>query len=146
MKKLNKILLITLITLSYINVNAQGVSPDNEAITLQTKKVFEHHMEAFSNGDVEETLKDYTDDSVIISKGINSRGYIKGLAEIRANFNSVYTTFFPPATTNMQVLTVTIIGEMAYVTWTSSTTDFTTDTFVVKNGKITSQTFTANYK
>lgn len=95
---------------------------------------------------MDETLKDYAEDAVIIVEGVNEKGYVKGLKEIRKQFEIVYKDYFPPATTNLKVKTVTIVGEVAYLTWETSRTDFTTDTYIVRDGKIVAQTFAAKFK
>ncbi|MBL3547994.1 ketosteroid isomerase-like protein [Chryseobacterium rhizosphaerae] len=125
------------------NVKAQSKQEVSSAVT---RKVFEHHMMAFSKGDVDETLKDYAEDAVIIVEGVNEKGYVKGLKEIKKQFETVYKDYFPPATTNLKVKTVTIVGEVAYLTWETSKTDFTTDTYIIRNGKIVAQTFAAKFK
>lgn len=152
MNKLKKIPLLSslfFLVLIGCNNNDNNSSQNSDEIALlsqETRKVVEHHLEAFIQGDVDKTLEDYTDDSVLISEGINEQGYVKGLAQIRANFENVYANYFPPTTTNFTLETMTVSGETAHITWTSATTDYTTDTFVVRNGKIVAQTFAAKYK
>ncbi|WP_312296535.1 nuclear transport factor 2 family protein [Chryseobacterium sp.] len=133
-----------LVLLGGSNIKAQSKSHVDSAIT---RKVFEHHMMAFRKGDVDETLKDYAEDAVIIVEGVNAKGYVKGLKEIREQFERTYKDYFPPAVVaTLKVKTVTIVGEVAYLTWETSKTDFTTDTYIVRDGKIVAQTFAAKLK
>ena len=104
--------------------------------TEQTSQVFEHHGAALRSGDVDEVMKDYTDDSVLIT---NISGLTSGLAAIGAIFAA------PSPLSNIEVTTVHIDGEVAYVTWKADGVPFGTDTFVVRDGKILVQTVAIHF-
>jgi hypothetical protein len=50
-----------------------------------TSDVLNHHLSAFGEGNVEEILKDYTEDSIIL----HPDGVVKGLQQIEAFFTEV---------------------------------------------------------
>src|SRR5215470_11130451 len=107
-----------------------------------TKDVLEHHTKALRQGDVNAVLADYASDAVLFTKD----GAFKGLDAIRPVFASIVSEFSKPGmkTNRAQQL---IDGDYAYILWTAETTDnvyeMATDTFVVREGKIVAQSFTA---
>jgi uncharacterized protein (TIGR02246 family) len=110
---------------------------------MDTKAVLDHHLAAFSAGSVDEVLKDYTDDSVLITPD----AVIKGREAIRAAFSTMFSGLFKPGTYDFTMDAVHVEGDVAYIAWRAScaTADVAlgTDTFVVRNSKIIAQTFTA---
>ena len=110
---------------------------------MDTKAVFEHHTAALGSGDLEELLKDYTDASVLLTA---PRTY-KGRGELREFFEAAATGLFKPGTYTFTPDVVRIEGEVAFFTWHASCVGaeivLGTDTFIVRDGKITAQTFAA---
>ena len=105
-----------------------------------TREVVDHHNYYLQHGDLEETLKDYDENSVIINMG----GVVKGMAEIRAFFEDDINNCFPPETT-YETLQYYVHDNLGYVVWTAESPYYSvpygTDTFLVKDGKILRQTF-----
>ncbi len=105
-----------------------------------TKEVLEHHNKYLQGGNLEETLKDYLPDSVIINMG----GPVVGIDAIRAFFSDSIAHCLPPQTT-YETLQCYVHGEMAYITWKAESPFYSvpygTDTFFIQNGKIVRQTF-----
>ena len=105
-----------------------------------TEAVLDHHLDAFTGQDLEETLADYTDDSVVIT----NMGVFEGLDEIEELFAGLYEEFDAPDST-VELDRKTIEGEYAYIVWHGETPEndyeFCTDTFVVRDGVIHRQTF-----
>ena len=105
-----------------------------------TSDVLSHHLGAFSQGSVEETLKDYTDESVVL----HPDGVVKGLPEIKAFFGEIFKIFIPGEYA-FEMLRQEIHGDVAYIIWKADTPKLNvplgTDTFVIRNGKISVQTF-----
>jgi hypothetical protein len=106
---------------------------------MSTEAVLRNHLRAAKVG-VDAVMQDYTDESVLITHDATYRG----LAEIRhfftALFNELPAGFFDAMKMNRQE----IIGEVAYILWERKPIiSRATDTFVVRNGKILFQTFTA---
>jgi ketosteroid isomerase-like protein len=107
-----------------------------------TKDVLDHHLKAFDQGDLNAVVSDYTPGAVLFTKD----GVLKGVDAIRPLFEGLIAEFAKPgATFNMKQLLVE--GDYAYILWTAETADnvyeLATDTFVVREGKIAAQSFTA---
>lgn len=105
-----------------------------------TLEVLEHHNLYLQAGNLEETLADYNEDSVII----NMSGPKVGIEEIRAFFADSIKNCLPPETT-YETIQQYVHGEMAYITWKAESPYYSvpygTDSFIIKNGKIVQQTF-----
>src|SRR5215831_19622787 len=110
-----------------------------------TKDVLDYHTKALGGGDLNAVLADYSLDAVLFTKD----GAFKGLDAIRPVFAAIVSEFRKPG---LKVNTIQhlIDGDYAYLLWTAETADnvyeMGTDTFVVRNGKIVAQSFTANVK
>ena len=107
-----------------------------------TEKVLDHHLKAFGDGDIVEILADYTEDSVLLT----ANGPIKGQAALRPVFEAFFAEFAKPGA-SFEMKQRIIEGEVAYIVWAAETADnvyeLATDTFLVKDGKIAVQSFTA---
>lgn len=102
-----------------------------------TEAVLQNHLQAFVEG-VDAVLKDFTDDSVVITQDATYRG----LAQIRQFFttlrNGLPSGFFEA----LKMIRQEIVGEVAYILWEAKPwISIATDTFVVRDGKIRFQTF-----
>lgn len=108
--------------------------------TTGSADVLEHHLTAFGEQDISEFLADYTEDSVILSNVGTSRG----LDEIRALAEQLFAEFAQDGV-EMTIDTQEADGEIGYAVWHAETPDnvyeFGTDTLVVRDGIIESQTF-----
>jgi ketosteroid isomerase-like protein len=107
-----------------------------------TKDVLDTHLKAFGRGDLNGVLSDYAPGAVFFTKN----GAVKGVDAIRPLFETLIAEFGKPgATFNMKKQLVE--GDYAYILWTAETADnvyeMATDTFVVREGKIVAQSFTA---
>ena len=73
-------------------------------------------------------------------------GPLKGPESIRPFFQTLVSEFAKPGA-SFTMLQRYIDGDHAYIIWTAETADnsyeFATDTFVVRDGKIVAQSFTA---
>ena len=111
-------------------------------MTTSTQDVLNHHLQSFGGGDLNEILADYTDESVIIT----ADGALRGLAPIRPFFEAMFAEFAKPGASFAMGATV-VDGDTAFITWSAETADnvyeLGTDTFVVRDGKIATQTFAA---
>ena len=110
---------------------------------MSAEAVLNHHLESFGAGDVDETMKDYTDESVLIAPD----GTLTGLDDIRAAFAGFYSGLFKPGTYEFTMDRMEVVGDVAYIVWHSVNegveVTLGTDTFVVRDGKIAIQTFAA---
>ena len=105
-----------------------------------TEAVLRNHLRASTVG-VDAIMEDYTDQSVMITHDATYRG----LAEIRFFFARLFEEL--PAgffATTLRIRREEIVGEVAYILWEGKPiVSQATDTFVVRDGKILFQTFTA---
>ena len=101
---------------------------------MTTNDVLMHHLTAFGSNDLEEILKDYTEQSEILT----ANGPLKGLEAIRGFFVDFFTAIPTGSAFEMKKLTVT--GPVAYIFWTSESETFEflmgTDTFFLQDEKI----------
>ena len=110
-----------------------------------TKNVLNRHMKNFDAGDLQAVLSDYAPDAVFFTPD----GTLRGPDAIRPVFQKLIAEFGKPgAVFNMKQQFVE--GDFAYILWTAETADnvyeLATDTFVVRDGKIVAQSFTARVK
>jgi ketosteroid isomerase-like protein len=98
-------------------------------------------MEVFGKQDLDGTMEDYTDGSVVISP----QGVFRGREEIQGLFENIFAEFSQSGTT-FSLERQIVEGECAFIEWHAETPDnkyeFATDTFVIRDGTITTQTFT----
>jgi ketosteroid isomerase-like protein len=110
---------------------------------MSTEAVLKHHLESFNAGDLDEILKDYTEDSVFISPD----GRLTGLDALREAFSGFFSGLFKPGTYEFTMDAMDLEGEVAFIAWhsTNEGADVTlaTDTFIIRDGKIAVQTFAA---
>ena len=104
---------------------------------MTTESTLAHHLQALGEG-IDAILSDYTEESVLFTPN----GPLHGLAAIRASFESFIKNSPPELVQAIKVRRQDIAGEVAYIVWEA--TPFitrATDTFVIRNGKIVTQTY-----
>lgn len=105
-----------------------------------TQKVLDHHIQTFQQNDLDGVMADYTEESVLITPDRT----FKGLAEIRENFVGAFAAL-PTNGTTMTVTKTVVARDVAYMVWKAVTPTlefkYATDTFVIVDGKIVSQTY-----
>jgi ketosteroid isomerase-like protein len=79
---------------------------------MDTKAVLDHHFAAFGV-DADEILKDYTDDSVLMTP----EGTFKGRQALHAYYSNALSGLFKPGTYDLTVDTMQIEGDVGYVVW-----------------------------
>ena len=103
-----------------------------------TQEVFDHHVQGFVARDVPMVLEDYTDTSVVIANGT----MCTGLAAIGQLFQDLFVEL--PKDCAFDLTHCTVLDENVYIMWRAESDavayDFATDTFTIKDGKITLQT------
>lgn len=111
-------------------------------MAASTQEVLDHHLQAFGAGDLDGILEDFTDGSVIITPD----GVRRSRQERSDFFSTLFAEFAKPGMSFSMDQQV-VDGEIAYITWSAETADNTyelgTDTFLIRNGKIVTQTFAA---
>lgn len=107
-----------------------------------TKDILDHHLKAFDHGDVDAVLSDYAPDVVFFARG----EAFKGVDAIRPLFEALIVEFRQSGAT-FKLKQQLVEGDYAYILWTAETADnlyeLATDTFVVREGRIVAQSFTA---
>ena len=111
-----------------------------ESSEEQTKEVLDHHWKTFQANDLEGTMADYTEESVLITP---DRTYT-GLDQIRENFVTAFA-LFPKDSTTLQLDKSVVHQDVGFIIWQGAAPTlkvaFGTDTFIIQNGKIIRQTF-----
>lgn len=106
----------------------------------QAEAMLQSHLQAAGVG-VDAVMKDYSDASVLITHDATFRG----LAEIRGFFSSLLNGPSRGFIAAFKMHRQEVVGEVAYILWEARPWfPFATDTFVVRNGKILFQTFSAS--
>jgi len=98
------------------------------------EQILTHHLIAFGDNNLDEILKDYTEQSVIMTPN----GAIKGLTEIRGFFKDFFKVI--PTGSSFTMNQKIIVGNVAYIAWASKSNiakiPMGTDTFVFDGDKI----------
>ena len=106
----------------------------------KTKQVLDHHWIAFQNNNLEATMEDYTEESVLITPNAT----YSGLDEIRKNFVTAFK-MFPTDSSTLNLTKSVAVKDVGYILWQAKTPTFTltyaTDSFIIRNGKIIRQTY-----
>jgi len=110
-----------------------------------TKEILDHHLNAFFQFDINGVLSDYGNDAVFFT----ANGPLNGVQAIRPLFETLIAEFKQPGTSfNMKQYFVE--GDHGYILWNAETAnnvyEMATDTFVVRNGRIVAQSYTANIR
>lgn len=105
----------------------------------RTEDVMQNHLTAARIG-VDAVMNDYTDESVLVTREQTYRGR----AEIRYFFTELLNGSAAKFLDSFVLNRYEVAGELGYIYWESNPWfPKATDTFVVRNGKILFQTFTA---
>lgn len=108
---------------------------------MSTETILNHHLEGFSNGNIDAVMECYTENSVLIIQDAT----LKGLDSIRAAFTGFFDGLFKPGTYEFTMDRTEISGEIAYIVWHSTNEGLDvklgTDTLLIQNEKIVVQTF-----
>jgi hypothetical protein len=134
-------LCLSLIVLLLTNCSGVKTVTDVPSISEEsTSKVLDHHWVAFKANDLEATMADYTEESVLITPDKT----FKGLKEIRENFVFAFS-IFPKDSSTLKLNKSIVHKDVGYIIWEASAPklnlSFGTDTFIVQNGKIIRQTY-----
>ncbi|MCH2249416.1 MAG: nuclear transport factor 2 family protein [Cognatishimia sp.] len=109
------------------------------AALADAEAVFDHHLKAFLDRNMEENLADYTEGSVVIIPN----AVFRGLDEIEGFFGAIFEEFAQEGTT-FELTEKHVEDKIVYISWTaetpSNTYTYATDTFLIEDGKILTQT------
>jgi ketosteroid isomerase-like protein len=109
-------------------------------VATTAQDVLTHHSNSF--GDIDSTMADFTAESKLFTP----EGLLRGPEAIRGFFEQLFAEFAKPGA-SFEMLREQVDGDTAYIVWTAETADnryeLGTDTYIVQNGKIVTQTFAA---
>lgn len=96
-----------------------------------------HHANAVAAGQLEEVMRDYTDESAIITADQS----FHGLEEIRQFWQVVFSQFPPEVLKTLTVTRQEVDGNLLFITYKADpVVKGGADTFLVHNGKIITHT------
>ena len=108
-------------------------------LRMSTEATLARHLDAFTQGP-DAIMRDYTDDSLLISPDSS----LRGLAEIRPFFERFLADSPPELLAAMTIVRREVQGEIAYIVWKAEPfIPLATDTFLIRDDKIVTQTFAA---
>jgi ketosteroid isomerase-like protein len=106
-----------------------------------TKEIIDNHLKYFGEGDLKGILSDYAPGAILFTPD----GPLRGADAMRPLFQALIAEFGKPGAV-FSMKRQSVEGEYAYILWTAETADNVyevgTDTFVVRDGKIVTQSFT----
>jgi ketosteroid isomerase-like protein len=106
---------------------------------MSTQEVLRNHLRSARLG-VDAVMEDYTNQSVLMTHQATYRGR----AEIRLFFTALFESLPAGFFDTMKMRREEVTGDFAYIVWEREPIiSRATDTFVVRDGKILFQTFTA---
>ena len=109
-------------------------------VAATTQEVLTHHLNCLGKGDLAGTMADYTAESRFFTPD----GLLRGSEAIRGFFVRLFEEFAKPGM-SFEMLRQEVHGDTAYIVWKAETAanrfELGTDTFIVRNGKIVTQTF-----
>jgi hypothetical protein len=122
--------------------------PSHKTFTLErfmnpehsdTEAVVRRHLQAFvEQQGLDAILADYADDACFLSEG---RAYC-GKSSVREFFDAFLAALPPRAIGQFALRSLRVQGDVAHITWSAGPElPLGTDTFVVRQGRIVSQTF-----
>lgn len=110
-----------------------------------TAEVLAHHLKCFAERDLDGILADYPADALFFA----AEGALRGPAAIRVVFEKMFSEFAKPGASIVSKLRL-VEGDYAFLVWTAETADnsyeLASDTFVIQNGSIQLQAFTAKIR
>ena len=110
-----------------------------------TDEVLAHHRKSFADRDLDGIMADYSPNAVFFTV----EGVVRGLPAIRTVFEALFTEFGKPGVV-FNSKNRLVEGDYVYTVWTAETPDnsyeLASDTFVIRNGKIELQAFTAKVR
>jgi len=105
----------------------------------QTERVINQHLTAFLEGrGVDVILSDYHEDAVFLTP----QAVYRGKPAIREFFMGFMAQLPDGARDNFELARVQVVDDLAYIVWSvNGSVPLGTDTFIVRDGKISRQTF-----
>jgi hypothetical protein len=132
--------LLTLLLFSACTTQVKTDTAQSSINEAETERVLNHHWDAFKANDLEGTMADYTEESILVTP---DKTYT-GMEEIRANFVNAFK-LFPRDSSTLTLNKSLVMRDIGYILWSAATPTFqlvyATDTFIIQDGKIVRQTY-----
>lgn len=110
-----------------------------------TREILDRHINAFLACDVPGVLSDYGKDIVLLT----ANGPLRGIDGVRPLFETLIAEFKQPGS-RFNLTNLHVEGDYGYILWNAETPDnvyeTATDTFVVRDGRIVAQSYTASIR
>ena len=114
----------------------------SDELTRETTEILDRQNLYFVKGDVDELMKDFSEQAKVFTPD----GVLEGFDSIKNFYTEVIENFFPPGS-DFKISRQEVRGPIAYIVWSAESKNYRfplgTDTFVIKDGKIITQTFAA---
>ena len=114
----------------------------SDEITSKTTEILDRQNALFVKGNVDELIKDFAEQAILFTPD----GVLEGIDSIKKFYTEVTTKVLPPGS-DFNITKQEVRGETAYIVWSAESKKYRfplgTDTFVIRDGKIVSQTFAA---
>ena len=102
-----------------------------------TQEVLQHHLDALAAQDVASVVSDYADDASLIAPDVT----VTGTVALHDFFTGILKAM-PGIIDALSIDRTEIVGEVAYIVWHApGFASLGTDTFLVRDGRIVTQTF-----
>ena len=110
-------------------------------LVTRTEEILNHHVAAFVETDADEIMKDFTENSELLTP----QGPVKGLDAIRSWFEEIFKVF--PKGSTLDLKQSIIRDHVAYIVWSGESpfvsVPLGADTFVMEDDKILYQCLAA---
>jgi ketosteroid isomerase-like protein len=124
---------------------ASTTTTDSGEKSMTTQQILDRHITAFLACDIEGVLSDYANDIVFFT----ANGPLRGISAVRPLFEVLIAEFRQPGS-RFDMKQALVDGDHAYILWQAETYanvyEMATDTFVVRDGRIVAQSFTASIR
>jgi len=111
---------------------------------MTADQLLSHHLDAFGNNDLDEIMKDYTEESIVFTE----IGVVLGTAAIREFFTEMFRII--PSGSEFEMKQMNVALNVGHIIWSSKSSvaeiPYGSDTFVFEQDKIKFHTVSAYIK
>ena len=101
---------------------------------MTADQILSHHLGAFGNNDLDEIMKDYTEESIVFAE----TGVVSGISAIREFFIVMFRMI--PSGSEFKMKQMNVVLNVAQIIWSSKSSaaeiPYGSDTFVFEKDKI----------
>jgi len=111
---------------------------------MTADQILSHHLGAFGNNDLDEIMKDYTEESIVFAE----TGVVSGISAIREFFVEMFRMI--PSGSEFEMKQINVVFNVAHIIWSSKSSTaeipYGSDTFVFEQDTIKFHTVSAYLK